>query len=48
MTFGVKPSPQILPALLMDRNNSPEVMLAPAAHLSMEAFTHCGTGIVRT
>ncbi|MGA7928058.1 MAG: hypothetical protein WCA20_18970, partial [Candidatus Sulfotelmatobacter sp.] len=30
MTLGVKPSPQILPALLIDRNNGPEVM--PGTH----------------
>jgi hypothetical protein len=39
---------ETVPALLMDRNNGPEVMLAPAAQLSMEVFTQSGTGIVRT
>ncbi len=47
MTLGVKPCPQILPALLIDRSNGPEVMPAPTVQLSTASFTHCGTGIVR-
>ena len=47
ITFGVKPWPQILPALLIDRSNGPAVMPAPTIQLSTAAFTHCGTGIVR-
>ena len=43
----VKPWPQILPALLIDRINGPAVMPAPTVQLSTASFTHCGTGIVR-
>src|SRR2546429_7995518 len=46
ITLGVKPCPQILPALLIDRGNGPAVMPAPRVQLSTASFTHCGTGIV--
>jgi len=33
ITLGVKPCPQILPALLMDRSNEPLLMPAPRVQL---------------
>jgi hypothetical protein len=47
ITLGVKPSPEILPALLMDRSNGPAFMPAPKLQLSTDCFTHAGTGTVR-
>jgi len=47
ITFGVKPSPQTRPALLIDRNNAPEVTHAGIAQWSIAALTQSGTGTVR-
>jgi len=47
ITFGVKPFPHTLPALLMGRNNGPDVITASAAHASMDLFTQSGIGTVR-
>jgi hypothetical protein len=47
ITLGVKPSPEILPALLMDRGNGPAFIPAPKFQLSTDCFTHAGTGMVR-
>src|ERR1700674_5574522 len=47
LSIGVKPCPQILPALLIDRSNGPALMPAPTTQLSIASFTHSGTGIVR-
>jgi hypothetical protein len=40
ITFGVKLSPEILPALLMDRSYGPAFMPAPKLHLSTDCCTH--------
>jgi hypothetical protein len=47
ITLGVKPSPEILPALLMDRSNGPAFIPAPKLQVSTDCFTHPGTGMVR-
>jgi hypothetical protein len=47
ITFGVKPFPDTLPALLMARNNGPDVIAASAAHSSTDLFTQSGIGTVR-
>jgi hypothetical protein len=47
ITLGVKPSPEILAALLMDRSNGPEFIPALKLQLSTDSFTHAGTGMVR-
>jgi hypothetical protein len=47
ITFGVKPFPHTLPALLMARNSGPDVIAASAAHSSMDLFTQSGIGTVR-
>lgn len=46
MTFGVKPVPQILPALLIERRRVPAVIPAAVVHASIPSFTHPGTGMV--
>lgn len=48
ITFGVKPSPQIFPALLMDRSNGPELMPAPRSQLpTASANIAVGPGFLR-
>jgi len=47
MTLGLKPSPQIRPALLIDRSKMPSAMPEPSIHESIAALTQRGTGIVR-
>src|SRR5215831_8285265 len=46
-TFGVIPSPQILPALLIARNTRPVVMCADSVQKSKVLFTQRGIGTVR-
>src|SRR5271170_6575197 len=47
MTLGLKPLPQILPALLIERKSVPRVIPAAVSQASIPAFTQSGTGIVR-
>ena len=47
-TFGVIPSPQIRPVLLIARKTAPCVMPAAIVHVSIAALTQVGTGTVRT
>jgi integrase len=47
MTLGLNPVPQILPALLIERNSVPVVIPAPTIQASIPAFTQSGTGMVR-
>jgi hypothetical protein len=44
ITLGVKPSPEILPALLMDRSNGPEFIPALKLQLSTDSFHPCRNG----
>jgi hypothetical protein len=46
--FGIIPSPQIRPVLLIARKIAPCVMPAAVVHVSIVALTHVGTGTVRT
>src|SRR5271170_5807602 len=47
MTLGLKPVPQILPALLIERKSIPLVIPAAVSQASIPAFTQSGTGMVR-
>ena len=47
ITFGVKPFPHTLPALLMARKSGPELIPASIAHSSIAVFTQFGIGTVR-
>jgi len=41
------PFPEILPALLIDRNTRPSVICADSVQASTALFTHSGIGTVR-
>jgi hypothetical protein len=47
MTLGLKPVPQTLPALLIERRRVPAVIPEAAVQASIPAFTQSGTGMVR-
>jgi hypothetical protein len=47
MTLGLKPVPQILPALLIERRRTPLVIPDAPVQTSIPAFTQSGTGMVR-
>ena len=47
ITLGVKPFPQVRPALLIARKSIPVVRHADAVQASTRAFTQSGTGTVR-